>query len=180
MNRLLVGSLIAAGIGGSPMLARQASIPPAAGQVPPVYKFGTFEREGRTFVGIVLQDSAVIDFSIANEEIAKTDALYPSRTQPPRVAAPVDMMDLISRYGSGLRQRSAYIAGILNGLKGPARPRYVYDLATLRMRPPVRPGQIVNAAVNYRAHGDEMAARGGVGAAVGQGAPQGTAPPGTQ
>ena len=166
----IIGSAICGAV-----LAAQTAVPS-----PLVYKFGTFERQGRTFVGIVLQDSVVIDYSIANDEIAKTDALYPSRVQPARVAGPTDMRDLIARYDAGLRQRTAYIAGMLNGLRGLARPAYAYDLAAVRTLPPIVPGQIVNAAVNYRAHGDEMAARGGIGAAVVQSAPQGTAPPGTQ
>ena len=95
---------------------------------PLVYKLGTFERLGRTFVGIVLQDSIVIDYSIANEEVARIDALYPSRDQPPRVASPRDMKDLIARYNRGLRERTAYLARMLTGLRGLARP-------AVRLRP---------------------------------------------
>lgn len=142
------------------------------------YKFGTFEREGRTFVGIVLRDSIVIDYPIANEEVARLDALYPSRDQPARVASPRDMKDLIVRYDRGLRERTGYLARLLNGLNGLARPGFIYDLATLKTLPPVMPTTILNAAVNYRAHGEEMAARGGAGLAQAQ--PQGSAPEGTR
>lgn len=170
MKRLVLGLLVA-GVAGSSLVMAQ-------GQQELVYKFGTFERNGRTFVGIVLRDSVVIDFPTANEEVARVDALYPSRDQPPRVASPTDMRDLIVRYQLGLRERSVYLARLLNGLYGLARPPYVYDLATVKTLPPVMPRTILNAAVNYRAHGEEMAARGG-GAGLAQAAPQGSAPPGT-
>jgi 2-keto-4-pentenoate hydratase/2-oxohepta-3-ene-1,7-dioic acid hydratase in catechol pathway len=127
----------------------------------------------------VLRDSVVIDFATANEEVAKVDALYPSRDQPPRVASPRDMRDVIARYDTGLRERARYLAQMLDNLNGLARPSYVHDLLQLRTLPPVMPGTILNAAVNYREHGEEMAARAGSGVAP-QGPPQGTAAPGTQ
>jgi 2-keto-4-pentenoate hydratase/2-oxohepta-3-ene-1,7-dioic acid hydratase in catechol pathway len=169
MKRLVLG-LVMAGIAGSSLLLAQ-------GGQPLVYKFGTFERQGRAFVGLVIRDSVVIDFATANEEVARADALYPSRDQPPRVTSPRDMRDLIARYPSGLRERSVYLARMLDGLHGLARPSYVHDLSALKTLPPIMPGAIVNAAVNYRAHGEEMAARA---AGVAQAAPQGSAPPGTE
>lgn len=172
MRRQFLGLALAATVGGALVVAQ--------GQAPLVYKFGMFERQGRTFVGIVLRDSIVIDYPTANQEIARIDALYESRDQPPRVASPTDMKDLIARYTSGLRERTGYLARMLAGLNGLARPAYVYDLGALRTLPPVMPGQIINAAVNYRAHGEEMAARGGGAGAPAQGPPQGTAPPGTR
>ena len=142
-----------------------------------VYKFGTFEHQGRTFLGIVLHDSVVIDFATANEEVARFDALYPSREQPPRVVSPRDMKDLIARYDRGLRQRAAYLARLLNGISGLARPAFIHDLATIKTLPPLLPGTILNAAVNYREHGVEMAARD---SGFAQGPPQGSAPTGTR
>ena len=170
MKRLVLATIVAVVACGSLMTAQ-------GGGNTLVYKLGTFERLGRTFVGIVLQDSIVIDYSIANEEVARIDALYASRDQPPRVASPRDMKDLIARYNRGLRERTAYLARMLTGLHGLARPAYVYDLATIKTLPPVMPGTILNAAVNYRAHGEEMAARAGE---VTQGPPQGSAPSGTR
>jgi 2-keto-4-pentenoate hydratase/2-oxohepta-3-ene-1,7-dioic acid hydratase in catechol pathway len=170
MKRLVLATIVAVAACGSLIGAQ-------GGGNPLVFKLGTFERLGRPFVGIVLRDSIVIDYAIANEEIARIDALYASRDQPPRVASPRDMKDLIARYNRGLRERTAYLAQMLNGLNGLARPRYVYDLATLKTLPPVVPGTILNAAVNYRAHGEEMAARAGE---APQGPPQGSAPPGTR
>ncbi len=37
-----------------------------AQEAPPAFKLGTFERQGRTFVGIVLRESTVIDFAAAH------------------------------------------------------------------------------------------------------------------
>lgn len=169
MRRLLVALTIAGAVSTAMTTAQAPGL---------VYKLGTFERQGRTFVGIVLQDSVVIDYPIANQEVARIDALHASRDQPPRIASPVDMKDLIARYNAGLRERTAYLARMLNGLYGLARPAYVYDLTAVKILPPVMPGQILNAAVNYRAHGEEMAARGEPG--IAQGPPQGSAPPGTR
>jgi 2-keto-4-pentenoate hydratase/2-oxohepta-3-ene-1,7-dioic acid hydratase in catechol pathway len=171
MRRLVLG-LVLAGTAGAALLTAQ-------GGGANTYKLGTFEYQGRTFVGIVVRDSVVIDFATANEDVARVDAMYPSREQPARVASPRDMRDLIARYPTGLRERAVYLAGLLGGLNGLARPSYVYDLSQLRVLPPVMPTTIVNAAVNYREHGEEMAARTGSGAAA-QAAPQGAAPPGTQ
>jgi len=171
MTRLVFGLAIACAAGSALLTAQGANVR--------VYKFGTFDHQGRTFVGIVLRDAVVIDFAVANEEVAKVDARYPSRDQPARIASPRDMRDVIARYDTGLRDRSRYLAQMLDGLNGLARPAYVYDLSQLRTLPPVMPGAILNAAVNYREHGEEMAARAGSGVAP-QGPPQGSAPPGTR
>jgi 2-keto-4-pentenoate hydratase/2-oxohepta-3-ene-1,7-dioic acid hydratase in catechol pathway len=169
MRRLVFGLLLASAAGVH--VAAQGG----GGQT---YKLGTFDYQGRTFVGIVVRDSVVIDFGTANDEVARVDALYPSRDQPARVVSPRDMRDLIARYQTGLRERAVYLTGLLGNLRGLARPRYVYDLSELRILPPVIPNVILNAAVNYREHGDEMAARPGSGVAA-QTVPQGNAPPGT-
>src|SRR4029453_9439611 len=55
-------------------------------QVSP-YKLGTFQNQGRTFVGIVLRDSVVVDFAAASRAI----------TPASNVALPADMKDLIAR-----------------------------------------------------------------------------------
>lgn len=179
MQRLIL-AVAAASTAGAAFVAGQTPAPfqvPGGGRAAVAYTLGTFEREGRTFVGIVLRDAVVIDYPIANQEVARFEANFRNREQPPRVASPTDMRDLIARYNAGLRERTAYLARMLNGLNGLARPAYVYDLATVKTLPPVMPGAILNAAVNYRAHGEEMAARD---ASVAQGPPQGSAPPGTR
>jgi 2-keto-4-pentenoate hydratase/2-oxohepta-3-ene-1,7-dioic acid hydratase in catechol pathway len=141
-------------------------------QAPAPFKLGTFQRDNRSFVGIV-RDSAVID-------LAAADAAIPGRSG----AAPVDMKDVIARYETGLRERIYAI--VKSVAASSARPPYVHDLASLKVLPPVMPGTILNAAVNYRAHGEEMARRDGGtspglgGAGRGAAPPAGTATPGTR
>ncbi len=161
MRRLICAVVIAAAAAAT--LGAQAAAP---------FKLGTFQRDGRTFVGIV-RDSLVID-------LAAADAAIPGRT----VAAPTDMRDVVARYENGLRNRIYAIVKTV----GPApsvRPAYVHDLAALKVLPPLVPGTLLNAAVNYRAHGEEMARRDGgtspgLGAARGAAPPPGTATPGTR
>ena len=56
------------------------------------FKLGTFQIQGRTFVGIVLRDSVVVDFAAASRDI----------TPASNIVLPADMKDLIARYDSGL------------------------------------------------------------------------------
>jgi 2-keto-4-pentenoate hydratase/2-oxohepta-3-ene-1,7-dioic acid hydratase in catechol pathway len=141
-------------------------------QAPSPFKLGTFQRDNRIFVGIV-RESSVID-------LAAADAVIPGRT----VAPPTDMKDVIARYDTGLRTR-IYAIMKAAAVASP-RPAYVHDLTALKVLPPVMPGTILNAAVNYRAHGEEMARRDAAASppAAGGGrataAPQGTATPGTR
>jgi 2-keto-4-pentenoate hydratase/2-oxohepta-3-ene-1,7-dioic acid hydratase in catechol pathway len=113
------------------------------------FKLGTFERQGRAFVGIVLRESRVIDLAAAHAAI----------TSPPSsVAAPTDMKDLIARYDSGLRARIVDIVRTV----GDTRPAYVYDVSALKILPPIMyPTTMLNVAVNYREHDLEMARRQG-------------------
>ena len=71
MRQPAVGLLIACVVAG--VLARA--------QTPTPYKLGTFERDGRTFVGIVLRESLVIDFPAAHAAI---------RAPASTLAAPAD------------------------------------------------------------------------------------------
>src|SRR5918993_4934004 len=117
-------------------------------QSPAPFKLGTFDRAGRTFVGIVLRESVVIDFPTAHQAI---------RAPASTVAAPADMKDLIARYDSGLRTR---IVDIVQSVEqaGAARPAYVYDVAAVKVLPPIMyPTTMLNVAVNYAAHDQEMA-----------------------
>ena len=117
-------------------------------QAPPPFKLGTFERNGRPFVGIVLRESVVIDFAAAHAAI---------RTPASTVAAPTDMKDLIVRYDSGLRARSVDIVRSVEAA-GAARPAYAYELRAVKILPPIMyPTTMLNVAVNYREHDLEMA-----------------------
>jgi 2-keto-4-pentenoate hydratase/2-oxohepta-3-ene-1,7-dioic acid hydratase in catechol pathway len=118
-------------------------------QSPVAFKLGTFERDGRTFVGVVLRDSLVVDVARANEAVPVSA----------RVESPRDMKDLIARYDSGLRTRINEIVRRVDQA-GPTRPPYVIDLASVRTLPPiVYPTTMLNVAVNYREHAQEMAGR---------------------
>ena len=133
---------------------------------PVLFKLGTFERNGRRFVGMVVKDSLVIDIASADA------ALEPG---PNSLARLSDMKDAIARYDTGLRAR---ILAILDqSLKRPPRPDYVMDLASVKTLPPILyPTTMLNVAVNYREHGREMAGR----TTNPSGASEpGTAPPGT-
>ena len=133
------------------------------------FKLGTFDREGRTFVGIVLRESVVIDFAAAHQ------AIRPAST----LAAPADMQDLIVRYESGLRARIFEVVRNVEAAGG-AKLAYVYDRTAVKVLPPIMyPTTMLNVAVNYAAHDQEMAQLRaqvpGMGAAT-----SGAALPGTQ
>jgi 2-keto-4-pentenoate hydratase/2-oxohepta-3-ene-1,7-dioic acid hydratase in catechol pathway len=140
MQRLLLaltGALGAAGI-----LAGQA--PGAA------FKLGTFERDGRAFIGVVVDnDRTAIDLAAAN---AAYETRNPAR---PKVAIPADMRALIERYDA-LRGRIAEIVADAPRAGGASHP-----VASLKTAPPLQPLVMLNAAVNYTEHAEEMAGRGG-------------------
>jgi 2-keto-4-pentenoate hydratase/2-oxohepta-3-ene-1,7-dioic acid hydratase in catechol pathway len=117
-------------------------------QAPTPFKLGTFERNGRPFVGVVLDESVVIDFAAADAAI---------RTPASTVAAPADMKDLIVRYDPGLRARIGDVVRAV-GAAGASRPAYAYELRAVKILPPIMyPTTMLNVAVNYREHDLEMA-----------------------
>jgi len=138
MTRMVPGWLAASVLAAT--LAQAQAVTP--------FKLGTFERAGRTFVGIVLREAVVIDLAAAHAAV---------RTPPSTVAPPADMKDLIVRYDQGLRAR---ILDIIRSVEaaGAARPAYVFDVAAVKILPPVMPTTMLNVAVNYAAHDTEMAA----------------------
>jgi 2-keto-4-pentenoate hydratase/2-oxohepta-3-ene-1,7-dioic acid hydratase in catechol pathway len=112
------------------------------------FKLGTFERNSRPFVGVVINESTVIDFAAAHAAI---------RTPASTVAPPADMKDLIVRYDRELRPRIGDIVRAVQAA-GAARPAFVYDLASVKTLPPIMyPANMLNVAVNYREHDLEMA-----------------------
>lgn len=163
MKRVLV-HVLAAGMLSMVFVTAQETTP---------FKVGTFERQGRTFVGIVLRDGVVIDFAAAHAAI---------RTPASNAAAPADMKDLITRYDSGLRQRIVEIVRSVNAQTGGATPAYVYDVKALKTMPPIMyPTTMLNVAVNYTEHAVEMGVRDSVTPQPGAAAvPPGMAPPGTK
>lgn len=136
MTRMCVGVLAALLLAGS-MLHGQAATP---------FKLGTFERAGRTFVGIVLREAVVIDFAAAHKSVTPASNVVP----------PVDMKDLIVRYDQGLRARILEIVRSVEAA-GSNRPAYVFDVSGVKILPPVMPMTLLNVAVNYAEHDREAA-----------------------
>ena len=155
MNRTFAG-LIAAWTLASSAAGADSAVP---------FKLGTFERNGRRFVGIVVKDSLVVDLVSADAAL---------ELGPNSLGSLADMKDAIARYDTGVRARFGAIVDRM--LKQP-RPVYVMDLASVKILPPILyPTTMLNVAVNYREHGREMAGR----TTNPSGAPEpGTAPPGT-
>ena len=138
MNRFVPALMAAVACTGLLAVAQQAPTP---------FKLGSFERQGRPFVGIVLRESVVIDFAAAHVAI---------RTPPSTVTPPADMKDLIVRYDQGLRTRIVDIVGTVTAANA-TRPAYVYDVTALKVLPPIMyPRTLLNVAVNYREHDIEM------------------------
>ena len=112
------------------------------------FKLGSFEHNGRAFVGIVLNDSLVIDIATANTQLPRQGDL---------VAPPMDMKDLISRYHNGWRDRIIQIIDGVNTMPGNNRPAYVHNVGNLKVLPPVMyPRTMMNTALNYTEHALEM------------------------
>ena len=108
------------------------------------FKLGTFERQGRLFLGLVLRDAQVVDIAQANT------AFEGRNPASAKVAIPGDMKELIARYEAGLRERLYSIVNEVAGAQS-ASP-YVYQLKDLKVLPPVRPAVVLNAAGNYEEH----------------------------
>jgi 2-keto-4-pentenoate hydratase/2-oxohepta-3-ene-1,7-dioic acid hydratase in catechol pathway len=108
------------------------------------FKLGTFETQGQRFLGVVIRDNLV-------GRIDQADAALPGT----RAASPADMKALISSYDT-LRARLYQIA---NAAVAEPRPAWVQPVSAVKILPPVMPGSMLNAAVNYVEHGAEMAGR---------------------
>lgn len=126
---------------------------PAPQEVRP-FKLGTFELQGRRFVGVLVDNSVIVDLNSAATEMRKPE--------------PRDMRDLIARYDSSMRD---LILAAVAAASSSKRPAYSHDLTAIRALAPVIPQTMLNAAVNYYEHAAEMS---GGGSAATQ------APPGTK
>ena len=137
-----------------------------AGAAAVPFKLGTFEQGGRTFIGLVLRDTQIVDIARANTAYEAANA------SAPKLTAPADMKQLIARYDSEWRARLGAIARAIPAT-GTA-PAYVYAVSAVKILPPVRPSVQLNAGGNYVEHEQGIAtnqARAG-------GAPAGVAAPG--
>lgn len=128
----------------------------AAGVAP--FKLGTFQKDARQFVGVVVRDSVVIDLSAAN-------------------GGPRDMKELIVQYDRGLRQK--IVESIAAETQSGGSKAHVHALKDLKVLPPIMyPTTMLNTAVNYVEHGKEMANVPSIGGPAGS--QPGMALPGTQ
>jgi 2-keto-4-pentenoate hydratase/2-oxohepta-3-ene-1,7-dioic acid hydratase in catechol pathway len=145
----------------------------AAGEGATPFKLGTFEAQGREFVGLVLQDKRVLDIAAGNAAFESRNA------SAAKVAAPRDMKELIARYERDLGPRLRSLAAA-NASAEPGSASYVYAVSALKVLPPVRPAVILNAGANYPAHAQGIIAQGarnaGAGGGAGANAPRPAAP----
>ncbi|SVA51165.1 uncharacterized protein METZ01_LOCUS104019, partial [marine metagenome] len=118
------------------------------------FKLGTYENEGRIFVGIVLRDQLIIELGPANTDL---EGQRDYATMP----MPQDMLGLIERYDYGLKYRLYEIVNHLvenDRLAAGVRPGYIHPLSDVRTLAPIQyPGKILNAAVNFYSHISEGA-----------------------
>ena len=115
------------------------------------FKLGTFEHAGEEIIGVVLRDRHVIDLAAANTSLERHQRLWVT------LPMPADMSELIGRYELGMRDRiHAIVDLIAPAIDAGEPPAYVHDLGEVDVFPPVRPGVILSAALNYREHMDEM------------------------
>src|SRR5436309_14321562 len=113
----VIALLLGAGLGLTVLVQGQTVSP---------FKLGTFQIQNRTFVGIVLRDSVVVDFAAASRAI----------TPAAKVMLPDDMKDLMARYVSGLHDRIVQVVQSVNARNG-GRPGYVYVRAAVQTVPPI-------------------------------------------
>ena len=125
--------------------ARLESPGPVSAAPDEPFKLGTFERDGRTFIGIILRDTQIIDFAAAS---GVADATVPST-----------LLELVARYDEpSVRER---LYGIVNRVvESGVATDYVYSLDELTILPPIRPEHILNGALNFQEHADELHAAG--------------------
>ena len=118
------------------------------------FKLGTFENEGRIFVGIVLRDQLIIELGPANTDLE-------GQRDYAAMPMPEDMLGLIERYDYGLKYRLYEIVNHLvenDRLTVGMMPGYIHSLNDVRTLAPIQyPGKILNAAVNFYSHISEGA-----------------------
>ncbi len=153
MRRLILAAVLVTGLAGAWEYLSAAQ--PAA-QPPEPFKLGTFTQAGETFVGLVLRDTLVVHLADANAAIERGPGAA-------KIAVPRELKDLIARYDQGgLKERLYAIARAAGTASGAP---YARDRKSVRVLPPVVPDTILNAAVNYTEHANEMAGRGAAAAA---------------
>ena len=115
------------------------------------FKLGTFEIQGEPRIGIVLQDSLVVELNAANRALER-DPAYPA------IHMPDEMRDLVGQYEYGMKVRLYEIVNdIVANKRLAANPRapYIHDVKQVRILAPLMPRKILNAAVNFYSHVNE-------------------------
>lgn len=111
------------------------------------FKLVTFEREGRSRIGLLLSER-VLDALDANAELVR-------QTNLPALAMPGDMRELIEQY----RQVAPRLYQIANYFKVVQLDRVAlaFPLDSLSIKAPIKyPWNLLAAAVNYKSHAMEM------------------------
>ena len=110
------------------------------------FKLGTFEDGGETWLGLVLDDSLVVNIAEAN---ASLDGDRPD--------IPSEMTALIVAWD----EVAPRLRAIAAAAAADPDAAYVSNRSDITVRPPIRPHIIYNAASNYALHAAEMAGRPG-------------------
>ncbi|MGD9903005.1 MAG: fumarylacetoacetate hydrolase family protein [Vicinamibacterales bacterium] len=144
MRRLTGITVLLAIAVATPLFAQRG--PEATAAEP--FKLGTFEIGGEPRIGVVLQDKFIIDLAAANRSLER-DRAYPPMPMPDT------MRELVGQYEYGWKFRLyELVTDIVRNkrLAASPRPGYIYDLGQVRTLPPLMPGKMMNAAVNFYTH----------------------------
>jgi 2-keto-4-pentenoate hydratase/2-oxohepta-3-ene-1,7-dioic acid hydratase in catechol pathway len=117
------------------------------------FKLGTFAQGDRVLLGLVLKDTRVVDLARANQALESENPGWPKAPLPEGI----NMKQLIRRYDAVKKRLYAIVNHVAAGGAGDT----LHDIKALALRPPVFPGNLLNAAVNYTEHANEMAQRPG-------------------
>ena len=107
------------------------------------FKLGTFEDGAEQFLGLVLNDSVVVNIDQANDALAGQRPTMPS-----------DMKELVVRYPE-LRSRLQAIAATASAEDG-GQLAYVSPVDSLKILAPIIPNIMYAAGSNYSDHAAEM------------------------
>jgi 2-keto-4-pentenoate hydratase/2-oxohepta-3-ene-1,7-dioic acid hydratase in catechol pathway len=144
---LAIGTIACRGNSGNARVTKLVAV--TTGPIVP-YKLGTFDREGRTFIGLVLRETQVVDIALANSSLEQgNDAL-------PKLTLPSDLKTLIAVYGEVWADR---LEALARAVPANAPTPLAYPLDVVKVLPPVRPGIILNAGGNYTEHTAGIAAQ---------------------
>jgi len=110
------------------------------------FKLGTFEDGGNRYLGLVLDDTLVVNIGQANQALGGAQPAIPS-----------DMTDLIVQYD----ELAPRLRAIAAAAASDSDAAYVKQVSAVKVLPPMRPHIIYNAASNYSLHAAEMARRSG-------------------